>query len=177
MTPRVAILAGHYGPGTGASFEGRDEYTLARRDALMLYAELLRDELVIPMLEPVEANTVAPIATAARWVVAQKATIAVEMHYNSHAGEPRATGNEVVAANATPLALAMDKALATLPNKHREWKLVSNLLLPKLLDPVGIPCVLVEPAFIWEPQVETPEWPAQVAAAVKAGIYKALGVS
>jgi len=176
MRPRVAILAGHYGPGTGASWQGRDEWTLARRDALMLYAELLRDEILVPpALEPFEETAkltkLGSIRQAARWAMTLPAHAIVELHYNSAASQDmKIAGNELVVGNKGVYADTLDRALAALPNRHRDIKVRPELELFKCLP--YHPVVIVEPAFIWEPQVETGEWSAQVAVALKHGLYK-----
>jgi hypothetical protein len=64
----------------------------------------------------------------------------------------------------------MARALDTLPNPHRDTIIKADFTLPRLMEP--IPCVLLEPAFIFEEIVGTPEWRPMLVAAIKAGIYK-----
>jgi N-acetylmuramoyl-L-alanine amidase len=172
MKPIIAILAGHHGIGTGASSKGRDEWALARGDALELYLQLARDGIVTPVLEPIaeddspgERN---PRARSAKWALAQKVSAAIEIHYDSFE-KPTPHGHHVCSNRLTPFVEAMARALDTLPNPHRDTQINVEYEIPRLMDP--IPCVLLEPAFIFEPIVGTPEWRPTLVAAIKQGVY------
>jgi N-acetylmuramoyl-L-alanine amidase len=173
MKPVLAILAGHHGTGTGASFEDRDEWTLAREDALALFDELLRDGIVTPVLEPVEQDNdiheKAPITRAARWAIAQKADAVIELHYNSFF-TTNCSGHTVKANKLTPFVDCMARALDALPNRRRDTEINAGMILCNELG--ATPSVLIEPAFIFEPIVETVEWRPMLVAALKQGLYK-----
>lgn len=172
MKPIVAILAGHHGRGTGATSFGRDEWELAWWDKFELFAALMHDNIVYPVMEPVaedmDPREHAPITRAARWALSQKPAVIIDLHYNAME-TPGYEGHLVVSNTMTPFVEAMERALDTLPNRHRDTIINADFLLPKLVDP--IPCVLLEPAFIFEPCVGNPQWRPMLIAAIKAGIY------
>ena len=171
--PIIAILAGHHGIGTGASLRWNDEWNLAWEDKLNLFHELTRDGILHPVMEPVvddmDPHERTPITRAARWAMSQKADAAIELHYNSME-EPKYSGHLVCSNRMTPFVSCMADALDVLPNRRRDTIINVDFLLPKLLDP--IPCVLLEPAFIFEPIVGTHQWRPQLVLAIKHGLYK-----
>jgi hypothetical protein len=173
MKQIVAILSGHHGIGTGASFADRDEWALARGDALELYLQLTRDGIVKPVLEPIAADDTPlekdPIPRAALWALSNKPAAVIELHYNSFdTTKPR--GHCVVSNKMTSLVEAMAKGLDMLPNPHRDTIIDAGFQLPRLVDP--IPCCLLEPAFIFELIVTETSWRPMLVAAIKGGIYK-----
>jgi len=167
----VCILAGHHGPKTGASYNGLDEWTLVRHDAGELFVALQRDGILTPMLEPYDDDPSEgrPILRAARWCKAHNADAVIEFHYNSHTSTTP-TGHCVVSNKLTPFVTCMANALDVLPNKRRDTIINEGFILPRLVEP--IPCVLLEPAFIFEACVVLPEWRAMLVSAVKEGLYK-----
>jgi N-acetylmuramoyl-L-alanine amidase len=173
MKPTLAILAGHHGRGTGSSAGAIDEWALAHRDALELYLQLDRDGIITPALEPIaEDNTpgeLNPRERAAAWALKHKPAAVIELHYDSFETSKPA-GHSVCSNRLTPFAEVMDRALDALPNPHRSMIIDAGFQIPRLLDP--IPCVLLEPAFIFEPIIETCEWRPMLVAAIKAGLYK-----
>lgn len=172
-SPIVAILAGHHGIGTGASSFGRDEWSLARGDALEPYLQLSLDGIITPVLEPIaednDAAESAPLIRAARWALSQGAAAAIDLHYNSYE-TTFPSGHLVCSSRMTPFVECMARALDVLPNKRRDTIINSAFILPRLMDP--IPCVLLEPAFIFESCVGLPDWRALLVAAIKGGLYK-----
>lgn len=169
--PIVAILAGHHGRGTGASTVERDEWELVRKDAGELFVALQRDSIVTPMLEPYDDDpkVARPIERAAKWCIAHKADVVVEFHYNSFSNTQPA-GHCVVSNKLTPFVETMADALDVLPNKRRSTIINEDFILPRLLG--AIPCVLLEPAFIFEDGITKPEWRPMLVSAVKSGLYK-----
>ena len=172
--PIIAILAGHYGSRTGASYGTHDEWSYARRDALMLYSELIRDDVLMPILEPLETkqgnNKLKSIREAAAWANMHNAAVVIEFHYNSADSQDRnIKGNELVVPSETAFSVVLDKALATLPNKHRRILVDPEL---ELFENIDVPVAIIESAFVWEPEIETPEWGAMLAVAVKQALYK-----
>jgi hypothetical protein len=171
--PILAVLCGHHGRGTGASKGNRDEWTLARGDALELYLQLDRDGIITPVLEPIadDANVAEknPRARAAKWALLQGASAAIELHYNSFFTEAFVAGHCVCSNRMTPFVEAMVRAMDTLPNRHRDTRINVEYEIPRLMDP--IPCVLLEPAFIFEACVALPDWRPMLVVAIKQGIY------
>jgi hypothetical protein len=175
LKPIVAILAGHHGPGTGAHARDNDEWSLARRDSLMLFSQLLREDLITPELEPMENTAIldkhTAIEAAATWVKLTGANACIELHYNScETKDEKIAGNELVAPAINHFTATLDKWLSTLPNRHRAIKIEPDMLLFKHLE--GAPVAIIECAFIWEPEIDKPEWASMVAAALKRGLYK-----
>jgi hypothetical protein len=172
MKPVLAILAGHHGIGTGASFADRDEWALARGDALELYLQLAHDGIVTPVLEPIAEDNAPgehnPRERSAKWALLQKASAAIEVHYNSFA-TTAPSGHCVCSNRMTPFVAAMVRALDTLPNPHRDTLINVDYEIPRLMDPT--PCVLLEPAFLFEDIVGEVSWRPMLVAAVKSGIY------
>lgn len=172
MKPVVAILAGHHGRGTGASYRERDEWALARADALELYLQLSRDGLTHPILEPIAADDnpgeIEPLVRSALWALSNKASAAIELHYNSFE-TTKPSGHCVVSNRMSSLVEHMARALDTLPNKRRETIINAGFKLPRLLEP--IPCVIVEPAFIFEDLLRDQSFAAMLLAALKRGVY------
>lgn len=173
MKPILAILCGHHGIGTGASFEGRDEWKLATEDGIELCRQLYRDGIIEPRMEPIaQDNTPGekqPILRSARWALSQKPQAVIELHYNS---EPSATaeGHLVVAGSASPFVDAMSHALDALPNRKRPDIIDAGFILPRLVAPT--PCCLIELAFLFEKIVVDPTWRPMLVAALKTGFYK-----
>lgn len=164
MKPRLAILVGHHGKGTGCSYGNRDEYELARRDANALFDALMATDTIIPMLEPIEIRGDAhPISTAAWWAKRNGASAVVEIHYNAlDKPDTTVSGNLIIVKQADLYASTIDHWLAMLPNHHREPIISQHMALLNMF-PDGFPVVIVEAAFIWEPGIEESGWSAQVA--------------
>ena len=47
---KVGVIVGHHGPGTGCSWDGRDEWSLAFDDATEIFKAFLIDGHVMPKL-------------------------------------------------------------------------------------------------------------------------------
>jgi hypothetical protein len=173
MKPVLAILGGHHGLGTGASFKERDEWRLATEDAIELCRQLYRDGIIEPRMEPIAQNDAPtdpmPITRSARWVLAQKPDAVIELHYNSF-DTPTVSGHLVCSNTMTPFVEAMARCLDVLPNQKRGTIINVDFLLPKLLDP--IPCCLIEPAFLFEKIIVDPTWRPMLVSALKNGLYK-----
>lgn len=177
MKPVLAILVGHHGlgTGTGTSRDGRDEWALARGDALELYLQLTRDGIIEPHLEPIaEDDNPAEgksdsLLRSARWALVQKLWAVIEIHYNSFTTD-KPSGHLVCSNRMTPFVECMARALDVLPNRRRDTVINAGFVLPSLLDPV--PFCLLEPAFIFEPLVAEVLWRPMLVAAIKAGLYK-----
>ena len=173
VKPIIAILAGHHGAGTGATFKDRDEWVLVREDICELYVQLKHDEILQPVVEPIREDSdpreQKSHLRSARWAMSQKADAAIELHYNSYTSTSP-TGHLVASNKLTPFVTCMADALDVLPNRRRDTIINVDFLLPKLLDPT--PCVLLEPAFIFEPIVGTHQWRPQLVLAIKQGLYK-----
>jgi len=186
--PTAALIVGHYGRGTGATYPPhalatgaviKDEVALANRDAVNVFGELARDNLVTPLIFSIDRHvpvwkyvhltTSIQLDIKLRWIEDVKPDVVVEFHYNSFSDES-VEGNEVVAAGLTPFAGVMAHALHALPNKSRATK-VKRLKIFRATPPT----VIVEPAFLAEKRVESIRFAAMVAVAVKHGVYKYLG--
>ena len=206
MKEKVCIIAGHYGRGTGAVYEGRDEFELAKRDTLELYYRIFTDNLVQPFFFHIDRedfrwkilgdmlSTKTQISIKANWVRAIKPACAIELHYNSaekvtlavdpETGASRrireplvsVSGHEVVTPEESEFALCIDKALDGLENKKRRLFVKNNLLLFRRLKSSGVPTIIIEPAFIFEDGIETDEWTRLVAEVVSKGIYSFLAL-
>lgn len=177
MKPVIAILCGHHGIGTGAAFKERDEWSLARGDALELYLQLRRDGIIKPVLEPIAEDDNPSegkhdsLLRCARWALSQKPAAVVEIHYNSF--ETSKPSGHFLCSNAmTPFVEVMADALDVLPNPRRDTIIDAGYVVASLVDP--IPYVLLEPAFIFEPCVGEPSWRPMLVAAIKRGLYKYL---
>ena len=166
---RVALIVGHIGPGTGATFEDRDEWSMARIDAQNLYDELKhsgdatplylsinRDELRWKILGDLLTDKTDD-KIKARWIREVRADLAIDFHYNS-AQDTRARGHEIIAPEFNYLAQCMDAALDILPNKHRDPIINNGFRLFRKLEGSDIPSVIIEPAFIFEPDVISAGW-------------------
>lgn len=168
---RVALIVGHYGPGTGAVCEavGVDEFLLAEETALRTYDKLLVDEDILPLLFKLDRremythiwrdylDRVSSIKVKARWISDTAPDAFVEFHYNSESLPELIKGNEIVVDKVNPLGEVLSQSFAdTLPNNPRGVK-VQRLLLPKLVRKFGCkaPGALVEPGFLEEPGLGT----------------------
>lgn len=173
MKPIVCILIGHHGKGTGASDVDSDEWQLSAADAEALYFRLLEDGYVVPIIEPIEQDSNVdeknPRERAAAWAKAQNANVVLELHYNSF--ETTTPEGHLVTTNApSSFANIMSLALGALPNSSRGVLIQENLEIPKRLAPT--PCILLEPAFIFEAVVDTITWRPMLVNAIVSGIYK-----
>lgn len=172
---KLAILVGHYGRGTGASWQGRDEWALALADARALEERLIQEGRLGPLLffidqdtkdQGIAWTTPRQIAVKLRWLADVKPDAALELHYNS-AEDEGAAGNELCYYQLGDLPVEIGEAMKSLPNKHRGIKYRDNL---RILKTEICPIAIVEPAFIFEPQVGGPEFRAAVVEALHRGI-------
>ena len=185
MKHNIALIVGHYGPGTGCSTNGRDEWALAQKDVELLYSELLREQLVRPLMFNIDhrelrwkilgdlLTTRNQIAIKANWASAVQAIVAIEFHYNS-ADIAAVEGNLIVAPMMSQFAQFMDRALATLPNRHRDPIINSKFYFFQFMQ--DIPTIILEPAFIFEDAIEQDDWRPMLVSAVKHGIYDYFGL-
>ena len=188
--PRVAIIVGHYGRGTGARYPVdaelvgdpvavRDEWTLASHYAIALYRELARDKLLSPTVFSVDRDTVpwrlfdlssrSTLDIKLRWIDLVDPDAVVECHYNSF-GDERVAGNEVVVPKNDEFAKCMAGAFSALPNPNRSTKVMSLKIFRSRK-----PTVVLEPAFLAEKIIESARWVPMVAVAAKQGLYKYFG--
>ena len=180
MKKTVAIIVGHYGPGTGASCDGRDEWTMAFDDALALYESILHDGKIWPKMFYIDRREfrwriLDDLMTSGRtlrikynWTNEVQPDACLELHYNS-AADNHAHGNELLVFEKSTFSDIMDLALTNLPNKHRPLKERPDLfLLRKLQD---IPTAIIEPAFIFENCVVEDNWRSSYVSVLKNGLY------
>ena len=184
MKHKVALIVGHYGPGTGCSTTGRDEWTLAQKDVELLYSELLREQLIQPLMFYIDRRelrwsilgdlltTRNQIFIKSNWASAVQAAVAIEFHYNS--AIRIAEGNLIVAPMMSHFAQRMDRALTTLPNRHRDPIINSRFYLFQFMQ--DMPTIILEPAFIFEDAIDNDAWRPMLVAAVKHGIYDYFGL-
>jgi hypothetical protein len=192
MIKRVGILVGHYGAGTGCSWEGRDEWIFAHSDAWEIFNGLMSQSRqtgfeIAPVVISINRE-MSPwiyidravglyksrnIDIRAEWAADVKCDAVVELHYDSFettepSGHTIFVNQEESTASMT-LATCIKNKFPALGNRCRGIKNASMRILNKL-ESSGIPCVLIEPAFIFEPGVVKVDWRAKYAAAVRDGI-------
>jgi len=184
---RVAIICGHFGPWTGASWEGVDEWDLAQKSALAVYESLLQDQAFHPLLFQIDKSELrwticrdflgkrSSLRIKSRWIEEVSPDAVLEFHYNS-AADFRACGHEVVYETFSNLVPAMDRGLEILPNRHRDPKR-RNLLLQSFLEELDNPppFVILEPAFIFEKDIHESEWNQFLITAVQYGLKEYFG--
>jgi hypothetical protein len=197
---KVAVMVGHHGPGTGCEWLGRDEWEWARQDANVLLIKLTRagfDPHVIcinntdPQWRAVGA--LAGVAASgglkrenhalrSAWAKALGCEIALELHYNADAGhagrgfEVLTYSDEVMGVVETTASrrlgtCLLDAFAAAWPDrpnrglKAGQWKVLG------MLRPAIPAAVIVEPAFIHEPELnDYPKWRAAYTDALVAGV-------
>jgi len=174
----IALLVGHHGKGTGASFtdkEGRerDEYVWAWMDAHTIGKELEarghrvevmhvdrdnpRDRAFATLFADRGGLAACNIDVRAAWAVAFGADVAIEFHYNS-AEDQNAKGHEVLIDDNEPVGSPSERiatlihdnlSLAHALHPSRGVKR-ARLRVTELLRRSGVPCCLLEPAFLFE---------------------------
>lgn len=191
---RVGILIGHFGSGTGACNQDRDEWALACMDSLKL-AELLRkDGLLQPVVIGVnkkehpwdlvqKVSKISPpsflggwgnIDIRVAWAIRDEVDAAVEFHINSAKGP--AEGHEVFIRRLPgPQTRRLGKCLIdefeVLGNSNRGLKHKSFRILRKL-HAANIPAAILEPAFLTEVNWGSREWREQYVSAVRTALYR-----
>lgn len=194
---KIGILVGHFGRGTGASYENRDEWILSRRDAFLVQNLLNQDEemqadviildhkmhpfdLLLPLLSKwgyLSFKNILNIDLRAAWAIRSELDLAIELHYNS-AINKSAEGHEIfISRDASQGSLILAGAISRqlnlrIGNKDRGIKRKNFRILRKL-NP-HIPVCILEPAFIWEPAVGVDKWALQYARALRDGITETL---
>lgn len=201
----VGILVGHYGRGTGASHGDFDEWKLAMQDASLLADRLNADKIVNWKLIALDKDShpwdlvqkLWPMGSKygdkklrEQWARREHLDLAIELHYNSHTTQfwtSKKTGQrhpiqghqvmihtDQVHPHSIDLAHSLQTALnSKLGNRDRGIKKASLSILRRLKH---IPCVLVEPAFIFESSIREPSWPDVYSEALQDGIYDFLGL-
>jgi N-acetylmuramoyl-L-alanine amidase len=186
--PRVGLLVGHHGPGTGASAGGRDEWTLCRGDATALAQQLAAEGLLEPVLLVVEdpaARGTANILRRAAAAVQAGVVAAVEFHLNAAPIPPsgKSPGGDETWVRRAPGpktqqlgALLVEEFNKRLANPDRGLK-EGDWLVLRRLHAAGIPAALLEPEFVGQPRCADPTWRASYVAAVKMALYRYCGVA
>lgn len=159
---KIAMIVGHIGPGTGAVWNDRDEWEMARHAAKMAWFSLVhRDDLIMPYYFHINKcemrwhildyllNDRTDDLIKANWIKYIKPDVVIDFHFNSFHDE-RANGHEIIAPSDTYFAQCMDAALDILPNRHRNMIINPSYRLFQHLDGTGIDAVIIEPAFIFE---------------------------
>jgi len=200
MKRRVAILVGHHGPGTGASFDTRDEWTYSMAAAGLLSNMLVKDGIEAsvvfidhrqPMWVAVSSELgekgglkVRNQEIRAKWAATIGVDCAVELHMNS-AVDHDVAGHEVIVDDDEPvnspshnLAKSINTALGlAFPGHPNRGVKLMKLQVLDMLRTFHIPCCLVEPAFLFEDLVaDERAWRENYTAALFAGIKTFLAV-
>lgn len=180
---RVALIVGHIGRGTGATFNDRDEWSLAREDAQRLYMSLMRHDDIMPVYfeinrdelrwkilgDLLDDKTDDTIKT--NWVREVRADCVIDFHYNSHP-DTRANGHEIIAPTMDRFATCIEASLDMLPNRHRDAIVNNGFRLFERLENDGIPSVIIEPAFLFEPVVGDKSFHVQLIDALQWGLER-----
>lgn len=180
--PKFGILVGHYGPGTGTSSNGRDEWTYAYVDAGFLHRELCHRNVCDPIViaidqrQPMWSSVNQEIGERgglkdrnqelrAHWAIAAGCVWAIELHYNS---EPtgKARGFETFYDNdsfsadeAVNLAAVIVRCLAAeFPDRPNRGAKPGRYQILEICRKASLPAVIVEPAFLWEDAVGASDW-------------------
>ena len=192
MKPKVALIVGHYGPGTGCSFPHenhpdsndiahRDEFLYAISDVQAVHVKLEADDMVTPKFVVIDRRqepwkwfnwtNKLQLGVKLNWLADMQPDAAISFHYNS-ANTHNVSGNEIVTSEHSALSNVMDKAFDRwLPNRHRSIK-IRELGIFKAECPI----VIIEPAFIFESGILRGDWQGYVVKAVSEGIYEFFGM-
>jgi N-acetylmuramoyl-L-alanine amidase len=198
---RAGILVGHYGSGTGASFNTRDEFELAAADAFELARQLERDGLIAPSvivadqtLHPWDLvqkiSRISPpsflggwgnIDLRAEWAIRDGVDVALEFHLNRSRlndwGLVEAEGHEVFIRRKPGLRtrrlgeILLEEMNVLLGNRNRGLK-EKNFRILRKLHAANIPAALLEPAFLAERVIGSSRWRAQYIGAIKGALYR-----
>lgn len=180
---RIALIVGHIGKGTGATFGDRDEWTMARRAARECYMELMHSGVAIPLFFEINRaelrwrilgdllDDATDDKIKSHWVRETHADAVIDFHYNS-ADDTRAKGHEIIVPAMSRFARCMDAALDMLPNRHREPIINNGFRLFRKLADTDIEPVIIEPAFIFEKWVGDPAHVRMLATALIWGITR-----
>ena len=198
---RVAVLVGHEGPGTGAEFDGRDEWTLCVSYADELLRLLDEDGVLEGVGVVIDSGNfpwstirkVSKVPFWSRWTNIDLRIeavrdlgpfhAAVELHLNSFLdpmGLRTASGMEVFirrkpGPKTRRLGTLLHQALAEkVTLKDRGLKRKSFRVLRGLHNQ-NIPAALIEPAFLVEDRTVSAEWRSTLARALSEGLYKYFG--
>lgn len=183
MKRKLGILVGHYGPGTGASYNGRDEWMLAYVDAGLLMREICH---ALPSIDPIviAIDHRKPLWVAingeigergglkdrnqeirAKWALAEACEAIIELHYNSDETH-KARGHEVYYddgefgdSDAVKLATAINAGLtAEFPEHPNRGAKPGRYQVLDMARKWAMPAAIVEPAFISEDVVAAVDW-------------------
>ena len=180
---RIALIVGHIGVGTGATWNDRDEWTMARRAARDLYIELMHNDVAMPLYFEINRRELrwrilgdllddrTDDKIKANWLQETRADAVIDFHFNS-ADDTRAKGHEIIAPEMSRFALCMDAALDMLPNKHRDPIINNGFRLFRKLAGTDIAPVIIEPAFIFENGIDEPEFGKLLTSALAWGIAR-----
>lgn len=199
MKRKVGILVGHYGVGTGATFEERDEWALSMLDAQELFAKLNLDGLVEPAIFSIDRRNThwqivdrvfgdagglsgRNINLRAEWAELVECDLAIELHYNSFS-DPGVSGHEVLVnreagAENGSRRLAreiIDQLSAKFPMHRNRGIKDSGVAILRLLDP-SMAAALIEPAFIFEEILARSAWRDEYADALRSAVYRYLKI-
>lgn len=200
MKRKLGIMVGHYGLGTGASYELRDEWALAMQDATELSSRLLLDGFVEPIIISIDRANMTwhivdkcfrdagglsrkNINLRAEWATSAQCDLAVELHYNSYT-DASVIGHEVLVYRDAPIEgpsrCFAHEIIAQLNERfpqHRNRGIKDRgIAILRLLDKI-MPIVLVEPAFIFEEILDRTTWREEYADALKSAVYRFLRIS
>lgn len=180
---RIALIVGHIGKGTGATFGERDEWTMARRAARDLYIELMHSDAAMPLYFEINRDELrwrilgdllddrTDDSIKANWLQETRSDAVIDFHFNS-AADTRAKGHEIIAPEMSRFARCMNAALDILPNRHRDPIINNGFRLFRKLDGTGIAPVIIEPAFIFEKGIDEPAYHKTLTTALVWGITR-----
>ena len=180
---RVALIVGHIGKGTGATFENRDEWSIARDDARRLYMSLMNHDDIVPSYFEINRdelrwsilgdllNDKSDDSIKANWVRTVRADCVIDFHYNKFK-DASVSGHLIVAPEMNRFATCIYAALEMLPNRHRDPIVNNGFRLFQRLENDGIPSVIIEPAFIFEPAAGDKSFHVQLVDALKWGLER-----
>jgi len=181
---KLAIIAGHHGPGTGAAYLDRDEWAFNVQTAVALYSRIAGEGSLPCDLRYVNQSFPGPHAEEqifelkAAWARGIGATHVIEIHYNSQEDlkAPLAEGNELLWNVGTEAhwVACLQNGLATLPNPHRPGFAGPHKRIFTILPELQV--AIVEPAFLFEDRILEPSWIPTVCNALKAGLYEYFGL-
>jgi len=197
---KVGISVGHFGPGTGASFQLTDEWTVANTNASDIVLRLHKEGKLTPVFITInrdqhpwdliqQVSKLSPpsflgalgnVDVRYEWAIREKIGALVELHYNSAAfGKPE--GHEVwVRTLPGPKTKHLGELLIKefddqLENPARGLKQKAYRTLVKLHS-ANVPAVILEPAFIWEECIVQREWQEKYRNAVITALYSFFNV-
>lgn len=181
---KAAIIVGHIGKGTGSSHQDLDEWEQAKNDAYLLYYRLLRSIDIRPLIFVIDRKDLfwkilgkhltdeSDDYIKANWIKESKPDCVIDLHYNSFKNTlPH--GHEIITPSKDDyLGKCMDTALDILPNKHRSKIVEAHMRLFRHLKGSGIPSVILEPAFIFNPCVRDDSFHQRFITAMEWGLTR-----